>query len=144
MLAVGPSRLMLATYGYDVTMAQAAMRYAYLGDLRSIYRPGQEINAKVLDITEDILLLSVRDAEPEPYQHAEKRYPVGASRVGVITNKYRGGVFCRLADGCTVVCKYAQQFSGDPFGIGEKVLVQIRSSDGERHWLRGKIRAKVG
>lgn len=80
----------------------------------------------------------------EPYESAEKRHPVGSSRMGIITNKYRGDVFCRLPDGCTVVCKYAQQFSDDQFHSGDHVLIQIRSFSNDRHWLRGKIRSQIG
>lgn len=90
-----------------------------------------------------MLTLSVRDVGIDPYVHAELRHPVGSSRIGMITSKYGGGVFCRLTDGCTVVCKYAQQFSDEQFRVGDRVVVQIRSFVDDRHWLRGKIRAKL-
>lgn len=55
-----------------------------------------------------------------------------------------GGIFCRLMDGCTVVCKYAQQFTDSEFKPGDRVVVLIRSYDNAHHWIRGKIRAKLG
>lgn len=143
-LAVGPTRLTVTACGYDVVLGQAAISYSYLEDLRNIYHIGQTLSAKVLAIDESMLVLSMRETGPDPYESAEKRHPVGSCRVGTITNKYRGGVFCRLPDGCTVVCKYAQQFSDDQFHIGDRVLIQIRSFSDDRHWLRGKIRSKIG
>lgn len=143
-MAVGPSRLTLSAHGYDAEVAQAGLSYSFLGDLRETYRPGQTLSARVLSISNDALSLSVRDAEPNPYEGAEIRHPVGSTRMATITGKYAGGVFCRLPDGCTVVCKYAQQFTDDQFSIGCKVLVQIREFSNDRQWLRAKIRSKVG
>ena len=73
----------------------------------------------------------------------ERRRPVGSRRIATISSKYAGGVFCRLIDGCTVVCRYAQQFSDDEFRVGDRVVVQIRSFVDEKRWLRGKIRARL-
>ena len=103
----------------------------------------QQLQAKVLSVSEDMLALSVRDVGTDPYVHAELRHPVGSSRIGTISSKYAGGVFGRLTDGCTVVCRYAQQFSDDEFRVGDRVVVQIRAFVDEKRWLRGKIRGKL-
>lgn len=142
-LAVGPSRLTVTAYGYDVALGQAAISYNYLQDLRDLYHVGQVLSAKVMAIDENMLTLSMREVGPDPYESAEKRHPVGSNRIGIITNKYHGGVFCRLPDGCTVVCKYAMQFSDDQFHVGDHVLIQIRAFSDDRHWLRGKIRSRI-
>ena len=155
-LACGPTRITVTACGFDVTMGQQAMSYTYLADMREEYRAGQQLQAKVLSVSEDMLALSVRDVGTDPYVHAELRHPVGSSRIATISSygahesetdgissKYAGGVFCRLTDGCTVVCRYAQQFSDDQFRVGEKVVVQIRSFVDEKRWLRGKIRGKL-
>ena len=143
-LAVGPTRLTLTACGYDTTPAQPGLSYNYLDDLREVYHTGQELNAKVLDINDGMLSLSVRDVGPDPYQNAALRHPVGSSRIATIVSKSHGGIFCRLMDGCTVVCKYAQQFTDSEFKPGDRVVVLIRSYDDNHHWIRGKIRAKLG
>ena len=143
-LAVGPAKLTLTACGYDTTLAQAGLSYNYLDDLREVYHTGQELNAKVVDITDSMLTLSVRDVGPDPYQNAALRHPVGSSRIATIVSKSHGGIFCRLMDGCTVVCKYAQQFTDSEFKPGDRVVVLIRSYDDNHHWIRGKIRAKLG
>lgn len=142
-LACGPTRITVTACGFDVTMGQQAMSYTYLADMREEYHAGQQLQAKVLSVSEDMLALSVRDVGTDPYVHAELRHPVGSSRIGTISSKYAGGVFCRLTDGCTVVCRYAQQFSDDQFRVGDKVVVQIRAFVDEKRWLRGKIRGKI-
>ena len=142
-LACGPTRITVTACGFDVTMGQQAMSYTYLADMREEYHAGQQLQAKVLSVGEDMLALSVRDVGTDPYVNAELRHPVGSSRIATISSKYAGGVFCRLTDGCTVVCRYAQQFSDDEFRVGDRVVVQIRSFVDEKRWLRGKIRARL-
>ena len=142
-LACGPTRITVTACGFDVTMGQQAMSYTYLADMREEYHAGQQLQAKVLSVGEDMLALSVRDVGTDPYLNAELRHSVGSSRIGTISSKYAGGVFCRLTDGCTVVCRYAQQFSDDEFRVGDRVVVQIRSFVDEKRWLRGKIRGKL-
>jgi len=142
-LACGPARITGNACGVDGTMGQQAMSYTYLADMREEYHAGQQLQAKVLSVGEDMLALSVRDVGTDPYLNAELRHPVGSSRIATISSKYAGGVFCRLTDGCTVVCRYAQQFSDDEFRVGDRVVVQIWSFVDEKRWLRGKIRAKL-
>lgn len=142
-LAVGPSRLTVTVCGYDISLAPPALSYHFLPDLRTVYTVGQNLDTKIMDISDDLLVISMREIAPDPYLTADKMHPVDSSRIAVITNKYHGGVFCRLTDGCTVICKYAQQFADDQFQVGDRVLVQIRSFDEEHHWLRGKIKSKL-
>lgn len=142
-LAVGASHLTLTTCGHDLTLAQAGLSYSYLGDMRESYYPGQKLKAKVMAADEEGFAVSVREAEPNPYIGAEFRHPVGSTRIAKITNKYTGGIFGRLRDGCTVVCRYAQQFSDDQFEAGDSVIVQIMQYSDDRQWLRGKIKGKI-
>lgn len=111
---------------------------------QTAYHMGQILYAKALAADESIWLCPCTRWGWNPMKVLKKRHPVGSSRMGVITNKYRGDVFCRLPDGCTVVCIYAQQFSDDQFHSGDHVLIQIRSFSNDRHWLRGKIRSQIG
>lgn len=142
-LSVGPHRLTLSTCGYDATLAQSELSYCYLEDLRADYHSGQTLDAKVLAISDEDIRLSVRAATLNPYDGAELRHPGGSTRLAVISSKYAGGVFARLPDGCTVVCKYAQHFADDQFHVGDKIIVQIDSFSDERQWIRAKIRGKV-
>lgn len=143
-LSVGPSRLTLSCYGYDETLTAAGLSYSYLGDLRSIYRPGQTIRAKVLFSGAGRLEISVKAAAPNPYEGARQRHPPGSIRTASITNKYAGGVFVRLDDGCTAVCRYARHFADDQFQVGDTVKVEIISHSDDKQWMLAKIKGKLG
>lgn len=143
-LSVGPTRLRATAHGYDFLLSQNSLSYSYIGDLRAVYHPGQELRAVVLEASEERLLVSVKLSEPNPYEGALLRHPIGSQRLATITGKYAGGVFCRLPDGCTVVCGYAQQFSDREFEINDSVAVRITGESRDRGWLRATIRGKVG
>lgn len=143
-LSVGPSRLTLSCYGYDDTLTQIGLSYSYLGDLRDTYRPGQVLRAKVLSFTEEQLEVSVKAAAPNPYEGARQRHPPGSIRMASITSKYAGGVFVRLDDGCTAVCRYARHFSDDQFQPGDMVKVEIVSYSDDKQWMLAKIKGKIG
>ena len=120
------------------------MSYSYLGDLRDCYSPGQTLQARVLAIDENHFTISVKAAESDPFIGAEFRHPIGAIRLATVISKYKGGIFCRLPDGCTAICRYARQFTDDQFHINDTVSIQITSYSSDREWLRGKIRGKIG
>lgn len=143
-LTVGPTRLRATAHGYDFLLSQNSLSYSYLGDLRELYRPGQELQAVVISLDDDNLIASVKLTEPNPYEGAILRHPVGSRRMASITGKYAGGVFCRLPDGCTVVCSYAQQFTDSQFMVGDFVAIQISGESRDKNWLRATIRGKIG
>ena len=66
------------------------MSYSSILDMRELYRPGQELRARILEHkpAENQLKLSVREATPNPFDGAERRHPVGSRRQAVITGKY--------------------------------------------------------
>lgn len=143
-LSVGPSRLTLSCYGYDDTLTQIGLSYSYLGDLRNTYCPEQILHAKVLSFTDERLEVSVKAAAPNPYDGARQRHPPGSVRMASITSKYAGGVFVRLDDGCTAVCRYARHFSDDQFHPGDTVKVEIVSYSDDKQWMLAKIKGKIG
>ena len=143
-LAVGPTKVTVTACGYDRTLRASEMSYSYLGDLRDCYGPGQTLQARVLAIDENHFTISVKAAESDPFIGAEFRHPIGAIRLATVISKYKGGIFCRLPDGCTAICRYARQFTDDQFHINDTVSIQITSYSSDREWLRGKIRGKIG
>ncbi len=70
-LACGPTRITVTACGFDVTLGQQAMSYTYLADMREEYHAGQQLQAKVLSVGEDMLALSVRDVGTDPYLNKE-------------------------------------------------------------------------
>ena len=98
----------------------------------------------MLSFTDERLEVSVKAAAPNPYDGARQRHPPGSVRMASITSKYAGGVFVRLDDGCTAVCRYARHFSDDQFHPGDTVKVEIVSYSDDKQWMLAKIKGKIG
>ncbi len=143
-LAVGPRRCLVSCYGFDVDLTQREMRYTAIPDLRDEYRPGQELDCMVKGYDKDAgkLLVSVKETQPNPFDGAELRHPLGSRRQAVLAGKYAGGVFCNLPDGAVVMCSYSYQYEDSAFAIGDKVILVIQHYDDAKKQIYGKIVAK--
>jgi ribosomal protein S1 len=143
-LAVGQNQLLAEVGGYDIKLTQRDLSYAMLPDLREIYRPGNELVSvvKEVDLTAGLLSVSVKEAEPHPFDGAEKRHPVGCRRASKITGKYSGGVFCRLDRNLDCMCIYSQNQQDADFEIGCEVILIVTKYDILRKRIYGKIVAK--
>ncbi|MDL2288474.1 hypothetical protein LJC32_03725 [Oscillospiraceae bacterium OttesenSCG-928-F05] len=140
-LCVGPKRLIAECGGYDMTLTQRDISYTAIADLRPEYRPGQELDAKItqLDVGAEEVSISIKEVNPNPFDGAEDRHPIGCSRKAVISGSYKGGVFCRLSDGTTVLCSYKPGYFDDEFYIGDSVLIRISEFNFTRKQVYGKI-----
>lgn len=118
------------------------MSYTSISDLRTEYKPGQELSARLLDIKDGKPVISVKEVNPNPFDGAELRHPVGCRRQAVIEGKYGGGVFCRLPDDTTCLCLYSNNHFDSEFLPGDTVLVYITSYDYNRKLVYGRIVAK--
>ena len=88
------------------------------------------------------LSVSIKKAQPHPFDGAELRHPIASRRASVIMGKYRGGVYCRLEDDLDCLCSYsADQYDAD-FRIGDKVVIVITKYSSERKLIYGKILAR--
>lgn len=143
-LAVGPRRCLVECYGFDVNLTQREMRYTAIPDLRTEYHPGDELDCiiKGYDKEAGTLLLSVKEAHPNPFDGAQLRHPIGSRRQAVIAGKYAGGVFCNLPDGAVCMCSYSFHYSDTAFSIGDKVMLIIQRYDMEKKQIYGKIISK--
>ncbi|WP_455582543.1 hypothetical protein [Dysosmobacter sp.] len=143
-LAVGPRRCLVECWGHDLDLTQREMRYTAIPDLRSEYRPGNELECVVkgYDAQLNHLSISVKEVEPNPFDGAELRHPVGSRRSAVIAGKYAGGVFCNLPDGVVVMCSYSFHYEDAEFAVGDHVIVMIRQYEFAKKQIFGKIVAK--
>lgn len=143
-IAVGAKRCSVELGGYDIQLTQRDLSYTAIPDLRERYRPGQELACilKSYDADSSKLLISVKEVNPNPFDGADRRHPVGSRRQAVISGKYGGGVFCTLPDDTTCLCHYSAQHSDADFSGGDGVIVLIRQYDYNRRLIYGKILAK--
>ena len=143
-LAVGASHLLANCGGYDMTLSQRDLSYGMLGDLRDKYHPGETLTAvlKEYDEGNQTRRVSVKEAEPHPFDGVEIRYPLNCRRASVISGKYKGGVFCKLEENLDCLCTYSMYQCDEDFDIGDQVIVVITQYDYPRKLVYGKIVAK--
>lgn len=142
--AVGASHLLANCGGYDMTLSQRDLSYGMLGDLRDKYHPGETLTAvlKEYDEGNQTIRVSVKEAEPHPFDGVEIRYPLNCRRASVISGKYKGGVFCKLEENLDCLCTYSMYQCDEDFDIGDQVIVVITQYDYPRKLVYGKIVAK--
>jgi len=143
-LVVGPKRCLVTCGGYDVPMRPSDMSYTSMLDMREHYRPGQELKARVLSHkpAQRELNISVKDATSNPFVGAERRHPVGSRRQAVITSKYKGGVFCTMADGTVCLCLYSNAHYDSDFVPGDNVIIFISQYNYKDQHIYGRIVSK--
>lgn len=143
-LAVGKSQILVSMMGYDITLSQRDLSYAMLPDLRKQYNVGTELTAVIKSYVpkDDMVTLSVKEAEPHPFDGADVRHPPHSRRASVITGKYKGGVFCRLEDNLDCLCTYSPNQYDEDFDIGDRVIVAITRHNYIKKQVYGKIVAK--
>ena len=143
-LAVGKTHLLCTAGGFDMTLSQRDLSYAMLPDLRERYRPGETRTAVITgyDGETERLTVSVKKAEPHPFDGADMRHPLRSRRASVITGKYKGGVFCKLEENLDCLCTYSPSQYDEDFRIGDQVIVAVTKFNYTRKLVYGKIVAK--
>lgn len=143
-IAIGRDRMLCSAGGFDVTLRASDISYAMVPDLKERFHTGdiKEAVVKEYDAESGTLYLSLKEAQPHPFDGAELRHPINSRRASVITGKYRGGVFCRLEENLDCLCTYSPaQYDAD-FRIGDQVIVVITKYADRKKQVYGKIVAK--
>jgi ribosomal protein S1 len=143
-LAVGRTHLLAEAGGFDLTLTQRDLSYAMIPDLRAEYRPGGEYPAlvKKIDLAAGTLAVSIKEAEPHPFDGADIRHPVGCRRASRITGKYGGGVFCRLDKNLDCMCVYSSNQLDSDFAVGDDCIIVITRYEYSKKQVYAKIVAK--
>lgn len=143
-LAVGRTHLLCCAGGFDMTLSQRDLSYAMIADLRERYRPGDIYTAviKEYDAKHEKLTVSIKEAEPHPFDGADTRHPLRSRRASVISGKYKGGVFCKLEENLDCLCTYSPNQYDEDFHIGDQVIVAISKFNYTKKLIYGKIVAK--
>lgn len=143
-LAVGRTHLLASVGGFDMTLSQRDLSYAMLPDLRAVYHSGESYTAviKEYDAVRETLSVSIKEAEPHPFDGADLRHPIRSRRASVITGKYKGGVFCRLENNLDCMCTYSPNQYDENFDIGDQVIVAVTQFNYTKKQIYGKIVAR--
>ena len=140
-LIVGPKLMRVECWGHDMLLTPRSLTYASVADLREEYHSGQQLEAviKEYDPESDDLRISVKEVNPNPFDDADIRHPVGSECRAIIGGRYRGGVFCRLPDDVTCMCLYSNIFTEYDCSPGDAVLVRITHYDYANKHVYGRI-----
>lgn len=143
-IAVGRDKMLASMSGYDINIKPKDLTYAMMPDLRDFYHTGTTVTALVKEFNQeaDTVKVSVKEAEPHPFDGAEQRHPLYCRRATVITGKYKGGVFCKLEDKLDCLCIYSPSQYDVDFHIGDQVIVVITKFNYDKKQVYGKIVAK--
>ncbi len=144
-LSVGVRRCLVECGGFDLVLSQQELSYPYIQNLREVYHTGMELEAVIKEFSpgEHRLVISVKEVNPNPMEGAELRHPAGCRRIATISNKYKGGIFCKLDDGLTCLALYSNDQLDTDFLPGDRVGVHIARADMERGLFFGRIVSKL-
>ncbi len=80
-----------------------------------VLRAGQEVEVYVLNVDQGRgrVGLSIKRAQPDPWQHVEERYAVGQVVEGVITNVVDFGAFAQVDNGLEGLIHISEMAGGD-------------------------------
>lgn len=143
-LAVGQWHLLCTVGGFDITLATRDVSYAAIPDLREKYHAGESKEALIRYYEPENMRLgiSIKRAQPHPFDGAELRHPIESRRASVIMGKFAGGVYCKLEEELDCLCGYSAEQCDADFHIGDKVIIVITKYSYERRLIYGKILAR--
>jgi len=113
-----------------------------------VLRPGQEVKVCILNVDQERrrVGLSIKRAQPDPWQTLEERYHVGQIVEGVITNVVDFGAFVQVEEGVEGLIHVSELAEGSflhPRSVvqeGDVVQVRIINLDGARRRLGLSLR----
>ncbi len=124
--------------GVDALIPRSEISWHRMARAEDYLKPGETIRVKIIDVepTTGKVTLSRRKLEPDPWDSAAERYPVGTQVEGEVVSITSYGAFVRLAeglDGMVHISDMAWDSGGKQPGsyvaIGQKLGVQVLNVD---------------
>lgn len=135
--------IIVEIFGVETYIPSRELSYQRIQDATQNFSVGQRILVKVLSIDRDTeegtvaLEASVKQAGPNPYAKAMKRYNVNDKYIGTVSMIDENGIFVALEGGIDVLCKYPER--GNRPSRGTTVTVRITTKNEEMNRLFGLI-----
>lgn len=135
--------IIVEIFGVETYIPSRELSYQRIQDATQCFSVGQRTLVKVLSISRDTntdtvtLEASVKQAGPNPYAKAMKRYNVNDKYVGTVSMIDENGIFVALDGGVDVLCKYPER--GARPSRGTTVTVRITTKNEEMNRLFGLI-----
>lgn len=123
----------------DIDGVQGLIPYSELSwergaDINQLLKPGQEVNVRIikLDPERDRITLSLRAAQPDPWENILEKYPVGSRHTGRVGHLEEFGAFVSLEPGVDGLIHISKMRKGkklrharEALAEGEQVELEI-------------------
>lgn len=135
--------IIVEIFGVESYIPSRELSYQRIQDATQEFMVGQRVLTKILTIDRNLesetvtIEASVKQASPNPYAKAMKRYNVNDKYVGEVSMIDENGVFVALEGGVDVLCKYPERGARPPRGT--IVTVRITTKNEEMNRLFGLI-----
>lgn len=135
--------IIVEIFGVESYIPARELSYQRIQDATQEFAVGQRILVKILSVVRDLeektvtIEASVKQASPNPYAKAMKRYNVNDKYVGVVSMIDENGIFVALDGNIDVLCKYPERGVRPPRGT--TVTVRITTKNEEQNRLFGLI-----
>lgn len=122
--------------GVQAFIPRNEISWGYVEDPRDFLQRGDALDVKLIDISEEGIIASIRLLLPDPWENVETKYKKDGAYVGKIVKEVTKGIIVELEPG---VMGFAPHLPfGNPFP-GSEVLFRIWKIDPERKRIRGVV-----
>lgn len=135
--------IIVEIFGSETFIPSRELSYQRIQDATQEFFVGQRALVKILAIERNLeegivtIEASIKQANPNPYAKAMKRYNENDKYIGVVSMIDENGVFVALDGGIDVLCKYPERGQRPPRGT--TVTVRITTKNEEQNRLFGLI-----
>lgn len=139
-VSVGKSRAVFELAGVEVKLHTSEIFWTYVDDLRDMLYNGQTVKVLVKEVDPEAgtLQISVKEAEPNPFDRNIQMHKVGGQYLAEITGVVEWGIFVRFSTNIEALCPHTNMKNYRPT-VGDKVLVIIREIDPNKKRVKGYI-----
>jgi len=115
------------------------LSWGYPEDPHEVVEEGEEVEAEVLEVNEENqrISLSIRKAQPDPWEEVDSKYPSGTQIRGEVTKITDFGVFVKLEDGVEGLVHVSElswdhvEHPSDMLSEGDEVTAEVLQVDKE-------------
>ncbi|MEK7650367.1 MAG: S1 RNA-binding domain-containing protein [Patescibacteria group bacterium] len=85
--------------GFEGLIHISEMDWSLVENPRDLYKIGNKLKAKIIEIKDDKISLSIKALKPNPWQEAEKKYKRGDHVTGVVIKHNKHGALVSIEEG---------------------------------------------
>jgi small subunit ribosomal protein S1 len=141
--AIGKNSVIAEVYGIETRIPKEDIDYGYIERINDLLQVGDKIQAKITELNPEqgIVKVSIKEAKPNPFLNAGKKYLKGGEYLGTIKGVKKYGFFVNLERGIDVLCP--NTYWKDTPETGDKVTVRITRINNNKQVISGILKRIV-